>query len=711
MTFSDDHNNLSATDHTAESTHESIDAILRPNSVVVVGASPSGSAFTTSPLKNLKRHGYQGRMYAVNPRYEDIEGTLCVPDIASLPEVPDTAVVVVGARRVPAILAECVGAGIKSATVVAGGFSELGGEGEKLEAEIQELITATGLRLVGPNTAGLFNVVDGYVPRASFNHPERLKVGGLAIATQSGALCNTLLIRSLAHGQGLSYAVATGSQWDLNLWDFIEYFVVDERTRSIITIIEGLKDPEKFLVAARHAATADKPVILLKAGRSELGGRVVETHSGALSGSADVQISVMRENGVIVVDDLDELWETAQLFDRWPTPARSESRSLKSLGIATYSGGDGALAVDAAAVVGLDCPEPSQETVAIWQAAFEFATPANPFDYTGEVIAKPELVGPATAAMLDDQAYDMVLVTVPTWSTALFKLIVVPAIEECVARPQRFAALSMWSASGTTEENEAIVLESGVPLFDGSHRAVRAMARYSSYMANRQTLRSDVGALSAVTRRTSGNTIIQDYWASRTLLAEAGIPFNEARLCEDASDAVAAAEALGFPVTVKLSSIDIVHKTAVGAVKLYLRDAKEVSDAVHSMLAASPDAKIVVESFAPSVAMALVGGHRDPEFGPVVVVGLGGIYAESYHDVTHVRCPATAESVQRALLTTVFGEMLGEGSSRLRELSEIASRATTWFAEHDDVQGFDINPILLGLDGRMVGVDARVELT
>jgi acetate---CoA ligase (ADP-forming) len=695
----------------AESTLEAIEGILRPDSVVVVGASPSGSAFTTSPLKNLKRHGYQGRMYAVNPRYDNIDGTLCVPDIASLPEVPDTAVLLIGARRVPAILTECVDAGIKSATVVAGGFSELGGEGEKLEAEIKDLLANSGLRLVGPNTAGLFNVVDGYVPRASFNHPEHMKVGGLAIATQSGALCNTLLIRSLAHGQGLSYAVATGSQWDLNLWDFIEYFVADERTRSIITIIEGLKDPEKFLVAARHAANADKPVILLKAGRSELGGKVVETHSGALSGSAEVQISVMRENGVIVVDDLDELWETAQLFDRWPTPSRSDIRSMTSLGIATYSGGDGALAVDAAALVGLDCPEPSPNTAAAWQEAFEFATPANPFDYTGEVIAKPELVGPATAAMLDDPVYDMVLVTVPTWSTGLFKLIVVPAIDECVARPQRFAALSMWSASGTTEENEAIVLDSGVPLFDGSHRAVRAMARYSTYMANRQTWQSDPPlSVSSSSRRTSEGTVIQDYWESRLLLTEAGIPFNEARLCQGASDAVVAADGLGYPVTVKLTSSDIVHKAAVGAVKLYLRDASEVTEAVLSMLAASPNAKIVVESFAPSVAMALVGGHRDPEFGPVVVVGLGGIYAESYHDVAHVRCPATAETLRRALSTTVFGEMLGEGSSRLRELSEIASRTTTWFADHDNVQGFDINPLLLGLDGRIVAVDARVEL-
>ncbi len=209
-----------------------IESILTPRSVVVIGASPHGRGFTSAPLKNLKRHGFGGRIYAVNPRHTDINGIRCYPDVASLPEVPDTAVVVVGARRVSQALTDCAAAGIGTATVVAGGFAELGSEGARLEAEIRAILRDAGLRLVGPNTAGLMNIADNYVPRAGLNHPDTLTRGGLAVVTQSGALCNTLRLRILARGQGLSYAVATGSQWDLDLWDFVDHYTLDERTRA-----------------------------------------------------------------------------------------------------------------------------------------------------------------------------------------------------------------------------------------------------------------------------------------------------------------------------------------------------------------------------------------------------------------------------------------------------------------------------------------------
>ncbi len=242
--------------HQLTESKKAIDSILRPRSVVVIGASPQGRGFTSAPLKNLTRHGFDGAIYAVNPRYEDIDGIRCFPDVAALPEVPDTAVVVVGARRVPQALAECAAAGVRSATVIAGGFGELGDEGRRLEEEIRALGRASGLRIVGPNTAGLMNIVDGYVPRAGLNHPDALTRGGLAVITQSGALCNTVMLRILAHGHGLTYAVATGSQWDLDLWDFVDYCTADERTRAILTVAEGLKDPERFLHAARRAAGA-----------------------------------------------------------------------------------------------------------------------------------------------------------------------------------------------------------------------------------------------------------------------------------------------------------------------------------------------------------------------------------------------------------------------------------------------------------------------
>jgi len=687
---------------TCSAAQSAIKSILAPRSVVVIGASPHGRGFTSAPLKNLTRHGFDGRIYAVNPRHSDIDGVRCYPDVASLPEVPDTAVIVVGARRVPRALADCAAAGITSATVVAGGFAELGDEGTGLEAEIRAICRDAGLRLVGPNTAGLMNIADHYVPRAALNHPDTLTRGGLAVVTQSGALCNTLMLRILARGLGLSYAVATGSQWDLDLWDFVDYYTADERTRATLTIVEGLKDPEKFLRAARRAAAAGKPIILLKPGRSELGRQAVQTHSGALAGSSDVQISLMRENGVIVVDELDEVWETGQLFDRW----HGSAGSGRALSISTYSGGDGALAVDAADAAGLTCPMPSPSTQDELAALFQLAQPGNPFDLTGEVIDKPELIAPATAALLADETFDLHLMAVPAWSGHLAKWTLGPALDEVAEQPGRRVAVSLWSAGEVTSEAERLVLDAGLPLFDGSQRAVRAMGRYADFCAEAGRWSSDrayVGASS------SGRaSIVHDYWSSRELLREAGVPFNDARRTRGPDEAVAAADELGYPVTLKLSAAQIVHKAAAGAVRLYLRDSQAVREAAQQMLNTAPGAWVIVESFTPSVAMALLGGHRDPEFGPIVVAGLGGGYAESYRDVMHVRCPAEPGEVVRALGSTTFGRMLGADTEQFARMVDVIAVASWWFAEHPEVDSFDINPVLLGLDGRMVAVDARI---
>lgn len=694
--------------HKHPDAHDAIDSILRPESVVVIGASPHGRGFTSAPLKNLRRHAFAGTTYAVNPRYTDIDGIPCFPDVASLPTRPQTAVIVVGARNVPGALRDCATAGITSATVIAGGFGELGAEGARLEAEIRAIQRDSGIRLVGPNTAGLMNIIDGYVPRAGQNHPDELTVGGLAVVTQSGALCNTLMLRILSRGLGLTYAVATGSQWDLDLWDFVDYFAADDRTRATLVIAEGLKDPEKFLVAARGAAAAGKPLVLLKPGRSELGRQAVQTHSGALSGASDIQLSLMRENGVIVVDELDELWEVGQLFERWPRPTTSGAK--RRLGISTYSGGDGAIAVDAADAAGLQCPPPSPKTEKLVSGLFQLARAGNPFDLTGEVIDKPELIAPATSAMLEDENFDYFLMAVPAWSGHFAKWTLGPALEEVGKRAGTRVAVSIWSAGDVTSEATQLVLDARLPLFDGSHRAVRAIARYADFHGESERWATPAPSTHVrATAHSPGETYVtHDYWSSRSLLEGAGVHFNQARLASDAEEAAALAEELGYPVTLKASSGSVIHKAAVGAIRLYLRDAAEVVAAAQDVLARVPDGRVVVESFTPSVAMALLGGHRDAEFGPVVVVGLGGGYAEAYRDVAHVRCPADAGEARRALASTTFGRMIACDPDRFAQLVDLVAVASWWFADQPEVESFDINPVLLGLDGRVVAVDARV---
>jgi acyl-CoA synthetase (NDP forming) len=685
-----------------------VKSVLRPRSVVVIGASPHGRGFTSAPIKNLTRHGFAGDVYAVNPKYDEIDGVPCFGSVAEIPTAPDTAVIVVGAERVPAALADCASSGVASATVIAGGFAELGARGVALQEEVRAICAETGLRLVGPNTAGLMNVVDSYVPRAGLNHPEHLTPGSVAIATQSGALCNTLLNRVLAYGRGISMAVATGSQWDLGLWDFVDYFISDARTKAILTIPEGIHDVAKFVSAARRAVEGGKPIILLKPGRSEVGSKAIQTHSGALAGAADVQISILRDHGVIVVDDLDELWETGHLFNSWPVDSMPSAVSGR-LGVLTYSGGDGALAVDAAEEAGLSCPEPTPATVAALDGLFQLATPGNPFDYTGEVVAKPELITPATEAFVNDEAFDVALIAAPVWSGHFAKWIVGPAVEAAAAS-RRPTAVSLWSAGELTTEAQEVVHASGLPLFDGSPRAVGAIGRYVEFLRARRRLLAMDSRPPAASPRRRGQIRMLNYWESRGLLDRSGLAFNQACAVDDVDAAVDAAEEIGFPVTLKVSAELAIHKVSSGGVRLFVPDVVSLRKDATEMLDTFPAGRLIVEQFIPGVSMALVGGHCDPEFGPVIVFGLGGGYAEAYRDVSHLQCPASAEQVAAALARTKFGRMLSEDSEAFGKLVDAVATASRWFAETPDVHSFDVNPILVGLDGALVAVDARVEI-
>lgn len=685
-----------------------VDSVMKPHSVVVIGASPEGRGFTSAPIRNLKRHGFTGDIYAVNPKYDEIDGVPCFDSVSDIPNAPDAAVVVVAAERVPAVLADCARSGVKNATVVAGGFAELGTHGLTLEKDIRETCAESGLRLIGPNTAGLLNVVDSYVPRAGLNHPAHLTPGSVAIATQSGALCNTVLNRVQAYGQGVSMAVATGSQWDLDLWDFVDYFLADDRTSAVLAIPEAIHDVGKFLVTARRAIELGKPIVLLKPGRSEVGTKAIQTHSGALAGSVDLQVSIMRDNGVVVVDDLDELWEAGQLFGCWPVDAMPDAAEGR-LAVLTYSGGDGALAADTAELAGLTCPRPSTRTVELVEAQFTLATPGNPFDYTGEVVAKPELIGPATEAFLGDEVYDVVLIAAPVWSSHFASWILGPAVETAAAST-RPVAVSLWSAGEHTAEAQAVVREHGLPLFDGSHRAVRAIGRYFEFVRSRRRLLAELAVPGDAVPRRSGPTRMLDYWESRRVLGLSGVPFNEARAVETVDAAVEASTEVGFPVTLKISSELAVHKASAGGIRLFVRDVPLLRWEAAQLLDSFPGGALVIERFVPGSAMVLVGGHCDPDFGPVVVFGLGGGYAEAYGDVAQLQCPATTERVATALAATTFGRMLGQASSVFMKVADMVTNVADWFAKNPQVRSFDINPILVDLDGELVAVDARVEV-
>ncbi|MBA3741963.1 acetate--CoA ligase family protein [Sporichthya sp.] len=678
--------------------------------MVVIGATDTPGAMTSAPVRNLVRHGYSGQISVVNPRRDEVCGFPCYAEVIALPEVPDTAVLVVGAARVPQVLRQCAEHGIRTATVIAGGFDEgaADAEGERRGTELRELLRETGLRLLGPNTAGLVNLTDSYVPRGSLNHPADLPTGRVGIVTQSGGLCNIVLNRAGANGVGVAMAVATGNQLDLDLWDLARYMLDDDGIDVIVMVVEGFKSPAKFVEVALYARAVRKPIVLHKLGSSDAGRKMVATHSGALAGAPDVQRAVMAELGVIQVDDIDQLWEVASLVTAWGPPVSA----VKTLGVITLSGGDGAILADVAGPLGITLPEPTpllrESAAKRWPGVHV----DNPFDSQAATAVTGRSEWPEqVAAFADDTAYDVVLLSLPVLATPDVVPVIAPHLQGLSAPRRARTAVSMWTAGAATEPASAVLRACRLPTFASSDRAIRAIATYG-LCGRRASLplpvelaqRSDPGPLVDA-------TATRPYWTSRQELAALGVPLNDAVLVSDHDAAVEAARVLGYPVTVKLSSTEAVHKADAGGVFLGLRSEAEVGRATESILrrglAFGAGEGIVIEAHIDGTLPAFIGGHRDPEFGPIVLAGLGGGFVEPYADIARATCPADRRRIESALADTTFGRMLARRAATLDSFIDLVVHLSSLFAAQDDLVSFDVNPLLVRADGSLVAVDAR----
>jgi acetyl-CoA synthetase (ADP-forming) len=691
---------------------EALESIVRPQSVVVIGANEVEGKLTSGSVRNLLRHKYGGRLYVVNPNRSDVYGVRTLPSVADLPEVPDTAVIVLSAARAVQSLAECAQHGIRTATLVAAGFGEAGGAagGARARQALVEILERTGMRILGPNTAGLLNVVDGYVPRASHNHPADLLPGRIGVVAQSGGLCNTLVNRSISNGVGIAMAISTGNQLDLDLWDVGHYLLTQPSVDVITTIIEGFSTPAKFVAFARRARAVNKPIVALKLGRSEAGRLAVATHSGSVAGSAEVQSAILRDLNVIQVDELDELWEVASLITRWGVPARRAHR----IGVITPSGGDGAIVADEVSRLGLRLAELSPETHEMFGQTAPQVTPANPFDTQAALaVSAPESLAEQIATVARDRDADAVLLAVPVLATDGAVRSLDPHIEGLRASGQKNIAVSAWMAGDATSSAVRLLRGTGWPLFDGSVRAVRAIARYDAYARRRD----DVPSISVESARAapggSAPAELLTYWAARRLLAELGVPFNRAELARDAETAVRRAREIGFPVTLKFSSNAFTHKADAGALRQGVTDDITVRDFAGSALQRWPardaDEGITVEEHVYSSLPVFIGGHRDAEFGPVILVGLGGGFAEPYGDIARIPAPAEVAQVRRALDTTTLATLLHKRRGAFDAIVATVARLSRALHTDPAIRSFDVNPVLVRDDGSIVAVDARVE--
>ncbi len=698
---------------------QALDSIFAPKSVAVIGATETPGSVGRTIVWNLISSTFGGTIYPVNPKRASILGIKAYTNLSLVPEVVDLIVVVTPAPTVPGIIKEAVDLGVKSAIIISAGFKETGPEGVELERQILEHARRGGMRIIGPNCLGVMSPISGL--NATFA-TTIARPGSVGFISQSGALLTAILDWSLRENVGFSSFVSIGSMLDVDWSDLIYYLGDDPHTKSIVIYMETIGNARAFLSAAREVALT-KPIIVIKPGRTEGAAKAAASHTGSLTGSDEVLDVAFRRSGVLRVNSIAELFYMAEVLGKQPRPQG------KRLTILTNAGGPGVLATDALITNGGELAKISPETM----EAFNKLLPAawshnNPVDILGD--ASPERYAKALEIAAKDPNSDGILViltpqamTDPTRTAEELK-----PYAESLAKP----VIATWMGGNDVAPGEAILNKANVPTFpypDTAARVFDYMATYSENLRllyetpmpigeselNRECADSIIQAA-----RESGRTILTEF-ESKQLLSCYGIPTVETRIAKSQDDAVKAADAIGYPVVLKLHSETITHKTDVGGVQLNLADAEAVQNA-YTAIQTSVAQKVGAEHFLGVTVqpMAKIEGYElilgssiDPQFGPVLLFGLGGQLVEVFKDRALGLPPLTTTRARRMMertkIYTALKGVRGRDPVDLAGLERLLVRFAQLVTEQRWIKELDINPLIASPE-KLIALDARVVL-
>jgi acetyltransferase len=692
-----------------------------PRRVAFVGATEDLGKFGGRCVRQLIDFGFRGEIYPVNPKRAEIFGLKCYPSLADLPDTPDHVGIVLPAGAVAAALEDCARVGASFATVFSSGFGETGAaEGIALQRRVVEIARAGRVRFMGPNCNGLVNFVDGFALTSTATiRGERRPAGDIAIASQSGGAGQVnVMWRAQQAGLDVSYQVSCGNDADLDLLDYMHFMVEDERTRVVLAIAERLSDGAKLTALAARAAALDKPIVMVKVGRSEAGSRAAASHTGSLTGEDAVSEAALRQLGIIRVEDCCELYEAAMLLRRGRRPKGRRAAAT------SISGGNLVMIADLGGTLGIDFPAYAEGTQARLRERLPgFSAAANPTDLTAASIGSKDTFATVTRIIAEDPGVDTVI-PVLTFSPAAE----IRSVAEVSAASEKPVAI-LWT--GKTSDDPALTPATLVAEGHAVYRdalpclkAVRAAMRYGDFRQSlgRPAPQRPPGIDRAAARRLitgSGGALSEAQ--SKAVLACYGLSGPQESLARDADEAVRAASGIAGPVALKAQSPDLPHKTEAGAIRLGISGAEAVRRGCEEILAAArayrPDARIegvLVQEMVTEGQEMLVGMSRDPTFGPVLTVGLGGIYVEVLKDVAF-RLPPLGPDDGIEMLHELRGFPLlagvrGQPSTDLDALADCIARVS-WLAVDlgDLVAELDINPLRVLSQGRGVRVvDALV---
>jgi acetate---CoA ligase (ADP-forming) len=698
--------------------HADFARLIEPQSVAIIGVSANQGGFGSRTLANLA--GFQGRVYAINPKYEALHGITCHPDLAALPEVPDCVVIAVPREGVEAAVADCASRGVGGVVIYASGYAETGLEERKAQqARLTAIASAANMRIVGPNCFGIANNLTRacalFIPRHD-QLPHH--VGPVGIVSQSGALGYTA-VQASERGVGYSHYLAAGNSCDVDVCDFASYLVEAPECRAIALCFEGVKSGARLLALGEKAAAADKPIVVYKVANGVASAAAALSHTGTLAGSDAAYRAAFERGRFIVVDDLEALFETAQFFAKAGRP--------KAAGVAVMatSGGAAVITADMAETFGVPMPQPGPAAQRVLAAAIpDYGSTRNPCDVTAQVINDQESLIACCTALLEDPAYGALVLpqvmAIPVQTPAR-----VPLMSELSRRTGKPICV-IWQTEWLEGPGAALYEnDPHVALFRSARRCFATLAAWQRHEAcrsrppetARRTSLQGADATAARALAAAGERLTER--EAKSVLASYGVPVIGERLAEDVAAALAAADALGYPVALKLESPDIAHKTEAGVIRLDLRDPAALRRAYDEILAAaarlSPRPRIngmLVQPMAPKGVELVIGARIDPQFGPLIVVGSGGILVELLRDSVVALAPVGRDTAL-AMLRRLKGAALlagfrGSAPVELGPVADAVCRVSELIADQREaIAEIDVNPLICSPAG-IVAVDALI---
>jgi len=684
---------------------DNISRLMNPRSVAVIGASGDAQKTSGRPIAFLRKHGFEGRLYPVNPRYTEIDGLTCYPSIAALPEVPDAAIILLGPERANQAVAELAAMGTPAAIVLAGGYGEAGEAGIARQEALQR--ARGNMRILGPNTIGLINLTQGITLSASGAlDQEALRAGNIAVISQSGGILGSLLSRGAAAGIGFSKLVATSNEVDLDVADFVDYLVDDDATEVIALYLEGLRDTEKFSRAALKARAAGKPIVVFKVGRSEAGARSAASHTGALAGADALYDVYFKQLGIVRAQTF------ADLLDLPFALASRRTMAGNRVAILTSTGGAGTLIADALGSNGFDTPPPGEATAARLRdldLGDQAVLDRNPIDLTLAGL-QPQIMQEAMRILLESADYDAVISVVGSSGVARPTLMA-DAIRDSQRDSSKpvIAYVSPYAPQALLRINSNQGVAFTAPEACASALlALKAKACIVQDTPRAQSSRQHMSAEDVA--QLPGGTL--DEQQSKALFTRFGVPVTREQAVADAGEAIEAARALGPKVVLKVLSERITHKTEVGGVALGLSEhsigqALEDMRSVVTEKAGFVPERFLVQEMVSGGHELILGFHRDPQLGPALLLGMGGISAELLRDTSMRLLPITrndADAMLRELKTfALLDGYRGAPKADINALVEcilaFADMATTLGTK---LQEAEINPLRVFAEGQGV---------